>query len=83
MSIDVLYQRPKHGPGTTLRDLDDVCLLAEVVTDDGERIAAGTEGTVVGVWNDGAAYEVEFAEPAGALATVEAAHLKYVGRFAP
>jgi hypothetical protein len=48
------------------------------VTDDGVTMEAGSEGTIVGVWRDGEAYEVEFAEPAGALATVEATDLLLV-----
>ncbi len=52
--------------------------MAAVTTDDGDQIEVGREGTVVGVWRAGAAYEVEFADPPGALATVEAAHLRLV-----
>lgn len=64
---------------TDLRDLDRVVLRVPVTTDDGDVMAAGTEGTVVGVWREGAAYEVEFAHPEGALATVEACDLRPIG----
>ncbi|WP_375464114.1 DUF4926 domain-containing protein [uncultured Methylobacterium sp.] len=64
-------------------ELDRVALTAAVLTDGGHAIPAGTEGTVVGVWRDGAAYEVEFAHPAGALATVEAGHLRRVESSQP
>ena len=60
--------------------MDRVVLIADAVTDGGDSVAAGTEGTVVGVWRDGAAYEVEFAEPEGALATIEAGQLLRVAR---
>ncbi|WP_449411908.1 hypothetical protein [Methylobacterium komagatae] len=38
----------------------------------------GTQGTIVGIWRGGAAYEVEFADPPGTLATVEAGNLRLV-----
>ncbi|WP_245524351.1 hypothetical protein [Methylobacterium nonmethylotrophicum] len=49
-----------------------------VTTGDGDAIPAGTEGTIVGIWRDGAACEVEFAQPPGALATVAADGLTLV-----
>ena len=42
-------------------------MTGAVSTDDGDRILAGSERTVVGVWRDGAAYEVEVAPPSGVL----------------
>ncbi|GJE60965.1 DUF4926 domain-containing protein [Methylobacterium trifolii] len=83
MSVEVLYLLRKDEPGAAIRDLDDVVLLADAVTDDGDVIPAGTEGTVVGIWPGGAACEVEFAEPESALATVPASGLRRVGRHAP
>lgn len=82
MSVEVLYLLRKDEPGVALRELDDVALLAAVVTDDGDTIAAGTEGTIVGVLREGETFIVEFAEPAGALADVEAAQIKRIGRHA-
>ena len=49
-------------------DLDLVCVLGPVMTDEGEEVPAGTRGTVVAIYADGAAYEIEF--EAG-LATVD------------
>ncbi|MCJ2102230.1 DUF4926 domain-containing protein [Methylobacterium sp. E-046] len=83
MSVDFSYLLRKEDPGAALRDLDDVVVLASVVTDDGETIPAGTEGTIVGVWKDGEAFFVEFAEPEGALATVRPINLRRIGRHAP
>lgn len=80
MSVEVLYLLRKDEPGTGLRELDDVVLLVDSLTDRGDTIRAGTEGTVVAVWQEGSAYEVEFAEPEGALVTVGAAGLVPVGR---
>ncbi len=53
-------------------DLDLVRVAHDVVTDEGETVAAGTRGTIVSVYAEGAAYEVEFA---GGTATIEAAYL--------
>ena len=53
------------------KDLDRVFLTAAVVSDDGDEIARGTEGTIVSVHEGAASYVVEFPEPVGALATVE------------
>jgi hypothetical protein len=66
-----------------LRDLDDVAVLAPVVTDDGDTIPVGTEGTIVGVWKDGETFFVEFAEPESALATVRLINLRRTGCHAP
>jgi hypothetical protein len=82
MPVEVLYLLRKDEPGAGLRDLDDVVLLIDTPTDDGTMIRAGTEGTVVGVWQEGAAFEVEFAEPEGALVTVGPVAIKRIGRSA-
>lgn len=65
-----------------VRELDRVALLADVVGDDEVNVPAGSVGTVVAVWGQGAAFEVEFTRPVDALATVEAALLKVVERAA-
>ncbi|MCJ2120410.1 DUF4926 domain-containing protein [Methylobacterium sp. J-001] len=83
MSVDFSYLLRKEDPGATFRDLDDVVVLAPVVTDDGDPIPAGTEGTIVGVWKGGEAFFVEFPEPAGALATVLPVDLRRTGRHTP
>lgn len=82
MSVEVLYLLRKDEPGTALRELDDVRVLVDVVTDDGDTIAAGTEGTIVAVVHEGDAFIVEFPEPVGALADVRGQDLKRVGRHA-
>lgn len=80
MSIEVLYLLRKDEPGAALRELDDVQVLVDVTTDDGDTIAAGTEGTVVSVV--GERVIVEFAEPTGALADIDGANVRRVGRHA-
>ena len=83
MSVEAVYLLRKDERAFGVRELDDVVLLADATTDDGDTIPAGTEGTVVSEWSEHEAFEVEFAEPEGALATVPAAQLKRVGRQAP
>ncbi|MEL6062102.1 MULTISPECIES: DUF4926 domain-containing protein [unclassified Methylobacterium] len=83
MSVEAVYLLRKDQPGGAIRELDDVRLLSDVVTDDGDIMSAGSEGTVVAVWGLGEAYEVEFPEPMGALATVEAARIERIGRSVP
>ncbi|ABY32852.1 DUF4926 domain-containing protein [Methylorubrum sp. SL192] len=83
MSVEVVYQWSEDCPGAALRELDDVRVLTDVVTMDGDTIPAGTEGTVVAVWRGGEAYEVEFPEPMGALATVGASNVAFAGRPVP
>ncbi|MGE8131862.1 DUF4926 domain-containing protein [Methylobacterium sp. NPDC080182] len=56
----------------SIAELDRVTLSQEVEGDEGEKIPAGSTGTVVGIWAGGAAFEVEFAQPLSALATVKA-----------
>ncbi len=80
MTADTVYLMRRSEPQSRFQDLDDVRINVAVVTDDGDRIEAGSEGTVVGIWRDGAAYEVEFAQPPGALATIEADDLTLVAR---
>lgn len=80
MSIDTFFLMRRHGPPSDLRELDRVCLIDPVIADDGDAIEAGSQGTVVGIWRDGGAYEVEFASPEGALATVEAEGLRLIER---
>ena len=71
MSFDTLDQsRAPVAQPQALAELSVVTLLREVVTDDGVTVPAGTEGTIVGVWGDGEAYEVEFDEPVVGNATV-------------
>lgn len=67
----LLYQLDAAGP-RAFAELDEVRLLAAITTDDGTIVPAGSEGTVVATWAEGAAFEVEFDQ---GLVTVEAASL--------
>ncbi len=64
------------------RDLDRVRVLADVESDDGQHVPAGSIGAVVARWAHGVAFEVEFADPVDALATVEVTLLELVERAA-
>ena len=70
MTVEALYILRRRTSRSAFKDLDRVMLTADVTTDDGDTVAAGCEGTIVGVWRDGAAYEVEFTAPIAGLATV-------------
>lgn len=79
MSFDTLYQ--SRAPVTQpqgLAELSVVVLLHDVVTYDGMTVPAEAEGTIVGIWGDGEAYEVEFDEPVVGNATVRADALRAV-----
>ena len=52
------------------RELDRVRTRADLVGEDGERVPAGSVGTVVAVWGGGAAFDVEFTRPVEALAAI-------------
>lgn len=70
MSFEFAYRFKQDAPRTRFQDLDDVVLMAAAVSDEGDTIPAGTEGTIVSVHGDGTSYVVEFAAPEGALVTV-------------
>lgn len=53
-------------------ELDEVRLLVAAETRAGAMLPAGARGTILAVWADGAAYEVEFDL---GFATIEAGHL--------
>ncbi len=80
MSVETFYRSSCDEVRSDLRDLDRVAITVAVVSDDGDTIPAGTEGTIVAVWRDGAGFEIEFADPPGALATVEQEQVRFVAR---
>jgi hypothetical protein len=63
-------------PRPAVAELSEVAVLRDVQTDDGYLIPAGMEGTIVGIWAGGEAYEVEFDEPVADNATVRAGALR-------
>lgn len=72
------------GPGgeAPIRELDRVRLLATVMGDDNIKVPMGSTGTVVAIYSQGEAYEVEFSQPVDTLATVESRQVLLVERAA-
>ena len=55
----------------------DVVALRESFSLAGDAsLPGGAEGTIVGIWGGGQAYEVEFTEPVAALVTVRSSHIR-------
>ncbi|UIY45594.1 DUF4926 domain-containing protein [Methylobacterium radiotolerans] len=82
MSIEFAYRFKQDVPRSSLRDLDDVVLLADTVSDDGDMIPAGAKGTIVSVHGEGESYVVEFGEPEGSLVSVFPHEVRRVERSA-
>lgn len=72
MNPDASFHLMTSDPPSVLAELAAVALGSEVTTDDGRVLGAGACGTIVGVWGNGTAYDVEFIEPFAALGTVGA-----------
>ncbi len=73
MAAEFLRSSIDSTRSRSIEEFAQVRLLYGVLTDDGIMVPLGTEGTVVGIWAKGAAYEVEFDL---GLATVEASKLE-------
>jgi hypothetical protein len=71
----------ERGFAGSIRELDRVRILQAVPGDDDLTVPAGATGTVVAIYADGEAFEVEFTEPVDTLATVEATALRLVERI--
>lgn len=65
-----------------VRELDRVRVLRAVQGDDDLTVPAGANGTVVAVYAEEAAFEVEFTDPVDTLATIDAAAVRLVERAA-
>lgn len=79
MSIETMHILRKAAEVSPLfPELSVVEVLDAVTTDDGAEVPAGSRGTIVAEWGDGAAYEVEFARPVVGNATIRAALLRAV-----
>lgn len=72
MQNDLSGNTTVHGP-RAFGELDEVALARAVYVESlHKELPAGSRGTVVGVWQEGRAYEVEFAKPFECLVTVPA-----------
>ncbi|MCJ2059640.1 DUF4926 domain-containing protein [Methylobacterium sp. J-048] len=73
------YEAPTRPAFTThspdrrfpIDTLDAVTLAADAQTDDGETVPAGTVGTVVAVWGEAEAFDIEFDAPFTGLVTID------------
>lgn len=63
---------------TTLTETSRAKLASSLELLNGRELPAGSTGTIVGVWADGEAYEVEFTKPFHAVVTVTAPKLSRV-----
>ncbi|MFY9290806.1 MAG: DUF4926 domain-containing protein [Methylorubrum rhodinum] len=70
ISHDDPWPRQRSAPPAAFRELDRVRTLEVVSGEDGETVPAGSEGTIVAVWNGGAAFDVEFVRPVETLAAI-------------
>src|SRR5438552_401762 len=78
--LDSLPSIPFRIQGSMFKEHDQLVLTQSVPT---EGLEPGDVGTVVHVYSDGLAYEIEFFTLDGqtaAVATVEAAHVRAVGK---
>ena len=57
--------RPADRENAPIPVLSNVVVLADVATLEGDRVPAGTLGTIVAAWSDGDAYDVEFRDAFG------------------
>jgi hypothetical protein len=80
MSVALAYRVQQDASRSSLRDLDDVVLLVDARSDDGDFNPAGRIGTIVSVHGEGESYVVEFAEPPGALVSVFPHEIRRVER---
>jgi hypothetical protein len=69
MSLEDAYRAWQTEPASSFRDLDDVVLRVDAISDDGDLIAAGSEGTIVSMHDDDARFVVKFSEPDNVLMT--------------
>ncbi len=76
MSFDSTYYARALGSDSSIPELSRVALTAPQPAEDGRMLPEGSEGTIVGTWARGEAYEVEFTRPFAALITVEPSHFR-------
>lgn len=71
MSLDSTYYARSLGQGAAIRELSRIALTSPQEIENGQVLPARSEGTIVGTWARGAAYEVEFTRPYAALITLQ------------
>ena len=68
--------RPAELACERFEELEVVALREPVALEGEAGLPSGAEGTVVGIWAGGQAYEVEFTEPAAALVTLRGSQIR-------
>jgi hypothetical protein len=71
MSFDSTFYARTLSHAGAIRELSRIALTIPQKAEDGRVLPVGSEGTIVGTWARGEAYEVEFTRPFAALVTVE------------
>jgi len=74
------FTRAEHARRFPIDELDTVTLVADERTDDDELVPAGTVGTVVAVWGEAEAFDIEFDAPFTGIATLMAGQIKTRGQ---
>ena len=69
------FKKRRPAPRPPLPEHSVVKLASKLTLDDGRILPSGAKGAIVGIWADGAAYEVEFSEPFHAVVTVSGPNL--------
>ena len=69
--IHATFSSEPHIRRFAIDEMDAITLAVDVHTISDEHVPAGTVGTVVAVWGQAEAFEVEFDEPYTGTATVE------------
>lgn len=80
LTLDSRQAASGGSEGMVFRELDRVRTLVEVLGEDGESVPAGSTGTVVAIWGEGASFEVEFTRPVETLAAIAPNSLTLVER---
>jgi hypothetical protein len=72
-----ITEKASESSAPGFKELDDVVLAVPVRVAAADReLPAGAHGTIVGVWRDGAAYEVEFTQHFACLVTLRSTSLR-------
>jgi hypothetical protein len=80
LTLDSSPAASRAPRNAAFRELDRVQTLEDVAGEDGERVPEGSEGTIVAIWGDGEAFEVEFMRPVETLSAIRPDLLKLVER---
>lgn len=75
--------RRSASPRVPMSEHSLVQLSSRLSLEDGRTLPGGSIGAIVGVWDGGAAYVVEFAEPFHMIVTLPAGSIRQAERSKP